>query len=101
MDSLHSIRSLLCTAINSTPHERLFNYVRRSTYGSSVPTWLASPGPVLLKRFVRMNKYEPLVDEVQLLEANSDYAHIRMKNGEDSLHSALSSSRRHIINSFQ
>ena len=76
-DVLHSIRSLLCTATNETPHEWLFYFSRRSTSGNSIPTWLTTPGPVLLKRHVRTNKMEPLVDEVELLEANPSYAHIR------------------------
>lgn len=67
---LHSIRSLLCTATNATPHERLFSYQRRTPSGHSLPTWLSTPGPVLLRRRVRASKYEPLVDEVELLEAN-------------------------------
>ena len=45
-DALHSVRSLLCTATNETPHERMFSFKRRSTFGTSVPTWLSSPGPV-------------------------------------------------------
>ena len=40
-----------------------------------------SPGHILLKRHVQHNKYEPLVNEVELLEANPDYAHIRFDNG--------------------
>ena len=59
-DALHSIRSLLSTATNVTPHERLFNFARRSTTGGSLPTWLCMPGPVLLKRHVRHSKAEPL-----------------------------------------
>ncbi len=31
LDALHSIRSLLCTATNTTPHERMFTYPRKST----------------------------------------------------------------------
>ena len=69
-DALHSIRSLLSTATNVTPHERLFNFARRSTTGGSLPTWLCMPGPVLLKRHVRHSKAEPLVDQVELLQAN-------------------------------
>ena len=42
-----------------------------------------SPGPVFLKRHVRNSKYEPLVDEVDLLEANPDYAHVRFPNGRE------------------
>lgn len=66
-DALHSLRSLLCTATNTTPHERFFAFQRRSTHGSSLPAWLMTPGPVLLMRFVR-NKNEPLVDEDELMD---------------------------------
>ena len=82
-DVLHSIRTLLCTATNSTPHERLFNYKRKSGTGTSLPTWLANPGSVLLRRFVRHSKTEPLVDEVELLEANPQYAHVRFPDGRE------------------
>jgi transposase InsO family protein len=53
LDALHSVRSLLCTATNCTPHERIFTYHRRSTSGRSIPTWLTTPGSkVLLKKYV-------------------------------------------------
>lgn len=71
-DGLHSVRSLLCTAPNSTPHERLLNYSRSSSTGTSVPSWLCHPGPVLLKRHM-------------LLQANPHYAHIHNKNGEETI----------------
>ena len=45
------------------------------------PTWLATPGPVFLKRHVRTNKMEPLVDEVELLGANPNYVHICYPDG--------------------
>ena len=80
-DALHSIRSLLCTATNQTPHERLFKYDRKSSCGISLPSWLTQPGPVLVKKHVRNSKYEPLVEEAQLLEANPRYAYIRFPNG--------------------
>ena len=82
-DALHAIRSLLCTTTNTTPHERLFNYARRSVSGESLPSWVI-PGPVYLKRHVRRSKYDPLVDEVELLEANPNYAHIRHTDGRES-----------------
>ena len=82
-DALHSIRTLLCTALNETLHERMFNFQRRSTTGSSIPSWLATPGPVLLKRYVRKSKFDPLVDEVELIEANPNYAHIRFSDGRE------------------
>lgn len=81
--ALHSIRSLLCTATNITPHERLFSYSRRSSNGRSLPDWLTKPGPVLLRNHVRENKYQPLVKEVHLLEANPDYAFIRLPDGRE------------------
>ena len=80
--ALHSIRSLLCTATNSTPYERLFNFQRRSTGGQSIPSWLTTPGPVLLKRHVRNSTFEPLVDGVELIEANP-YAHVKLPNGKE------------------
>lgn len=83
-DALHSIRSLLCTATNETPHERMFSFKRRSTFGASVPTWLSAPGPVLLKRHVRTSKYDSVVDKVDLLHATPNYAIVRMPNGRES-----------------
>ena len=52
-----------------------------STHGNSFPSWLMSPGPVLLRRFVRSCKNDPLVDQVELLDANPTYANIRYSNG--------------------
>ena len=36
-----------------------------------------------MKRNVRRNKYEPLVDEVELVEANSHYAHVKFPDGRE------------------
>eukprot|EP00794_Sanderia_malayensis_P010291 gene10291-11352_t len=82
--ALHSIRSLLCTATNATPHERFFNFQRRSSLGVSLPSWLQNPGPVLLRRFVRTSKNDPLVDQVQLTEANPFYALVEYPDGRQS-----------------
>lgn len=83
--ALHSIRSLLSTATNMTPHERFLKYPRRGMYGSSMPSWLTNvDSKVLLRRHVRSSKYDPLVDEVELLEANHQYAHIRYADGRES-----------------
>ena len=82
-DVLHSIRSLLCTATNETPHERFLSFPRRSSSGASIPTWMSEPGPVLLKRHVRASKTDPLVDEVELLQANPHYAHVRYQDGRE------------------
>ena len=82
-DALHSIRSLLSTATNCTPHERLFSYQRKSSCGRSIPTWLVSPGKALYRRQVRHSKYDPLVDEVELLDVNTNYAHVRFQDGKE------------------
>lgn len=82
-EALHSIRSLLCTSTNATPHERLFLFTRRSSNGNTTPSWLMNPGPVLMKRPVRHSKYEPLVEEVLLLEGNPEYSHIRFPDGRE------------------
>lgn len=81
--ALHSIRSLLCTGTNTTPHERMFNHPRRSINGQSMPTWLLSPGPVLMKKNVRSSKYDPAVEEVELLQSNPDYSFVRMTDGRE------------------
>jgi hypothetical protein len=83
-DALHFIRSLLSTSTNTTPHERFFNFQRRSSHGASLPSWLHSPGPILLRRFVRTNKTDPLVDQVELTDANPTYARVRYMDGRES-----------------
>ena len=82
-DVLHSVRSLLCTATNKTPHERFFGFSRRSFAGASIPTWIATPGPVYIKHQVRTSKMDPLVDEMKLLQANPHYAHVRYPDGRE------------------
>ena len=81
-DALHSIRSLLCTATNATPHERLFHYNRKSTAGSSMPSWL-TPGPVYVRKHVRNSKYDPIVEEAELIHANPQYAFVKLKTGHE------------------
>ena len=80
-DALHSVRSLLCTSINCTPHERMFVHARRSVNGTTLPSWL-KPGPVFVKKHVR-NKDEPLVEEAELIEFNPSNAHVRLSNGRE------------------
>ena len=83
-DALHSIRSLINTITNKTSHERMFNYQRKSATGYFLPSWLSEPGKVLLKQFVKNSKYEPDVTEVELLEANAQYAYIKYPNDRES-----------------
>lgn len=80
--ALHSLRTLLCTSTNATPHERLFMFPRRTCSGINLPTWLSTPGKVLLRKHVRSSE-EPLVQEVDLLEANPYYAFIKYPSGRE------------------
>ena len=79
-EALHSIRSLLCTATNDTPHNRLFNFPRKSS-GSPLPSWLQERGRVLLRKHVKQSKYDDLCDEVELVDSNPTYARVRLQNG--------------------
>ncbi|GAA51874.1 hypothetical protein CLF_106941, partial [Clonorchis sinensis] len=71
------------TATNATPHERMFHHNRKSAVGTSLPQWLLSPGPVLMRRNTRSSKFEPVVEEVELLECNPEYAYVRHSNGTE------------------
>jgi len=73
---LHSIRSLLCTTTNKTPHEHLFKHKRRSPFGVSVPTWLSSPGRVYLRRHATPSEDDSMVEEVDLVHATPSYMHV-------------------------
>ena len=48
-----------------------------------MPSWLMLPGTVLMKRNVRCSKYEPLVNEVELVKANPHYAHVKFPDGRE------------------
>ena len=82
-DVLHSVWSLLCTASNETPHECFFGFSRRSSSGTSIPTWLATPRPVYIKRQACTSKMEPLVDKVELLQVNPHYAQVSYPDGRE------------------
>ncbi|XP_026328609.1 uncharacterized protein LOC113236663 [Hyposmocoma kahamanoa] len=81
--ALHCIRSLLCTATCCTPHERMFTHTRRSSNGVSIPTWLTESEKVLMRKFNRTNKYQPIVEEVTLLHVNPDYSYVRYEDGRE------------------
>ena len=71
---LHSLRSLLCTVTNATPHELFFRFQRKTFCGPSLPTWLMHPGPVLVRNFTRGSKHDDLVQQAELTHANPAYA---------------------------
>ena len=82
-EALHSIRSLLCTTTNATPHERFFIFQRRSTTDMSLPSWMTTGSKAFTKHFVRHFKSNPLVDEVQIIHVNPNYEQVRCPNGRE------------------
>ena len=82
-NALHSIRSLLCTATNQTPHERLFSFPRKSSNGYSLPSWLSQPGPVFVRKFVRTSKSDSLVEPASLINATPHYARVQYGDGRE------------------
>ena len=61
-----------------------FNFNRKSPNGFTLPAWLTKPGPVLLRNFVRANKNDDYVRQVQLTEANPTFARVPFPDGHES-----------------
>ena len=59
----------------------MFLHTRKSFNGVSLPSWV-KPGPVFVKHHCR-NKTDLLVEEADLLEANPQYAHVRLEDGRE------------------
>ncbi|XP_072925038.1 uncharacterized protein [Hemitrygon akajei] len=55
----------------------------KSATGTTLPAWLTSPGPVLLQKHARSNKYSPMVERVHLLHANPQYAYVVLPDGRE------------------
>lgn len=70
MDAPHSLRSLLCTVIETTLNEQLLSYNRKSTSKISMQTRFPIPGPATLRRRARSSEYKSLVDELDLVHSN-------------------------------
>ncbi|XP_069765878.1 uncharacterized protein [Narcine bancroftii] len=73
-EALHSTWSLLCTATNQTPHERMFAFPRKSGTVMEWPACLSEPGTVLLKSHTRTCETDPLIQP-------SNYAHVKFPDG--------------------
>ena len=53
--------------------------------GMSLPSWVTTSDNVMLRRYVRHTKNDPLVDEVEPTDVNPTYAHIRYHDGRESI----------------
>ena len=49
-----------------------------------MPTWLLEQGKVFVKKHFQSSKYDPLVEEADLIEAEPQYAYIKYPNGRES-----------------
>lgn len=80
--ALSSIRSLLCTATNCVPHDRLFTFRRSSVSGSDLPEFLLHPVSDVLHRHHIRSKGDDLAEKVELVEMVSPhYARIKYPTG--------------------
>jgi transposase InsO family protein len=80
---LHSIRTLVCTATNQTPHERIFRFERRTLTGHALPSWLLNKERALVRKQVRQSKYDDWVEECDILHVTPTYAQIRTDSGKE------------------
>lgn len=74
-DALHSIRSLLCAAISCMPYEKTNQRILCISLDNGF--WSR-----LLKRMDRCSKFDPLIEKVDLINCNPQYAHIKLSNGK-------------------
>ena len=49
----------------------------------SLPSWMTTGSKAFMKSFVRHSKSDPLVDEVEIIHVNRNYAQIRYPNGRE------------------
>ena len=60
---LHSAKLLLCTSTNTTLQEHFFAFPHHLSHSRSLPSWLMSPGLILLWRFIRNSKIDTYVEK--------------------------------------
>ena len=51
-------------------------------FGTNAPIWMTEPGPVYVRKHVR-DKYDPVIEEMDLLNANPNYAVVRLPEGRE------------------
>ncbi|XP_059824900.1 uncharacterized protein LOC132393533 [Hypanus sabinus] len=83
------VRACDCRGLTAEQHAELLvrdafvTGIRKSATGTTLPAWLTSPGPVLLWKHARSNKYSPMVKRVHLLHANPQYAYVVLPDGQE------------------
>ena len=51
-------------------------------FGTNAPIWMTEPGSVYVRKHVR-GKYDPVVEEMDLLNANPNYSVVRSPEGRE------------------
>ena len=49
-----------------------------------MPSWLNSGDRAYLRNRVRQSKFDPVVEEVEILDVNPQYAHVKLPSGNES-----------------
>lgn len=81
LQALHSIRTLMCTFTNQTPHEHLFSHDMKLASGVSLDE---QPGAHPYVPFCKM-KENSLVEKVQLLRCKPKYANLQYSYGREDM----------------
>ena len=79
---LYSLRSLLCRATNEVFDDRFLNFSRRFIFGTHTPISMTEHGPVYVHKQVR-DESDPVVEEMDVLHANQNYAVVRLSKGRE------------------
>ena len=66
-------------ALHATTLERFLGFNRRSMAARALPSFFIQPGPALFRRFVR-SKSDSVVEEVEFLDTNQSFSHVRFAN---------------------
>jgi len=80
---LPDTRSLLCTATNATLHERLFNYKEAIVLWGFCTELVEFSRSRIFERHTRSSKYEPLVEEVDVVHVTPNYACVCLSTGRE------------------
>ena len=79
--SLDNIRSLTNTVVNEVPHSRFFSFNRRVLVRRNCNSKENDQRYMYLRKFVK-GKYDPLVQQVEILNHNPQYSEIKYADGK-------------------
>ncbi|KAI0990511.1 hypothetical protein GJ496_003385 [Pomphorhynchus laevis] len=80
-----SNRCLTFASTIETQHDRFLSFQRKTPSGRSIPNWLSTPDPVVMRKHNVHNKYDSSTEVVQLVSSNPYDANVRCANGRECL----------------